>query len=118
MVFELTNDARTRKIRAGSDLRHNVRDIYRQNSTGKSSMWGSLRLAPIMVDSKIEFTGGEWIPKCADTYVNILLIPGFVCQAVQCGWADCVPVVKGFELIVSQPPLSESLFPIVFVRSQ
>ena len=26
--FELTNDARTRKIRAGCDLRHDVRDIY------------------------------------------------------------------------------------------
>jgi len=29
IVFELTNDARTRKIRAGCDLRHDVRDIYR-----------------------------------------------------------------------------------------
>ena len=28
IVFELTNDARTRKIRAGFDLRHDVRDIY------------------------------------------------------------------------------------------
>ena len=28
IVFELTNDARTRKIRAGCDLRHDVRDIY------------------------------------------------------------------------------------------
>ena len=27
IVFELTNDARSRKIRAGSDLRHDVRDI-------------------------------------------------------------------------------------------
>ena len=37
-------------------------------------------------------------------------VPGFVCQAVQCGWADGVSVVKGFELIVSQPLLSENRF--------
>ena len=28
IVFELTNDARTRKIRAGCDLRHDIREIY------------------------------------------------------------------------------------------
>ena len=60
---------------------------------------------------------GMWIPKLVENGFQMckflyVLIPGFVCQAVQCGWADCVPVLKGFEVIVSQPPLSESQFHI------
>jgi len=40
-------------IRAGSDLRHDVRQIYiyiyiYRKFTANSSMWGSLRLAPII----------------------------------------------------------------------
>ena len=49
--LEITHDARTRKIRPGSDLRHDVQYIHIYiyiyiKFTANSSMWGSLRLAP------------------------------------------------------------------------
>ena len=60
-VFELTNDARTRKIRAGSDfgvirtstrtyVRTDVRTIQRIFFPHCSLVWGSLTLAPITAD--------------------------------------------------------------------
>ena len=39
-----------------------------------------------------------------------MYVPGFVCQTLCWYWADCVPVVKGFELTVSPPLPSETQF--------
>ena len=52
------------KIRVGSDLRHDVRQIYiyiYRKFTANSSMWGSLRLAPIKtITNTLEITRDYW----------------------------------------------------------
>ena len=46
MFSELTNDTKTHKIRAGSDLQHDIHWIILK-FTANSSMWGSLTLVPM-----------------------------------------------------------------------
>ena len=45
---------------------------------------------------------------CCHSLLNC--VPGFVYQGGWAGWGDCVPVVRDFELTVSQPLLSETQF--------
>ena len=73
--LEITHDARTRKIRPGSDLRHDVRYIYilYRKFTANSSMWGSLRLAPILDECRTLW--GE---------------PERVHAGTECAWSSCM----------------------------
>jgi len=65
-----------RRIRAGSDLRHDVQQIYiyiyiyiYRKFTANSSMWGSLRLAPI---NKTVILMGRIYAKCKSRYLVII----------------------------------------------
>ena len=47
--FEITHDARTRKIRPGSDLRHDVRYIYYMENLQQTRLCGARSGSPQLV---------------------------------------------------------------------